>query len=70
MSPPTPVFGKDDVDLLLKQANDCKLKSLTQNDCSFIEREYICIPFKRLFQECIMGTKKIRIEVTDYNTNR
>lgn len=78
MAPPTPVFGKDELEPLLKKVKPpCVLKSLIQNECTFNGEEYICVPFKRLFKECLLDSKTkdgrasriVRIEITDRHTN-
>ncbi|GMF61260.1 unnamed protein product [[Candida] boidinii] len=37
----------------IQKNNDCKLYSLTQNQCTFDGNKTICIPFKRVFARCI-----------------
>ncbi|SCU80986.1 LADA_0B10594g1_1 [Lachancea dasiensis] len=72
MAPPTLVFGKEELDhILAKVRGPCKLKSLTQNQCDFNGHEYVCIPFKRVFKECLVGKsgQTIRIELTSEATN-
>lgn len=69
MAPPTKILSPENQRQLLERAKDCSLKSLTQNECAFNGHEYICTPFKRLFQECIVRDQLIRIEVTDKFTN-
>lgn len=67
---------------------ECSLKSLSQNECTFLVspdssviQQTICIPFKRIFQRCLVpyvrtvdGKKQsekkwINIEITDLTTN-
>lgn len=94
MSPPTPVLAGTEVRRIYsEQLNnpekfECSLKSLSQNECTFVVspdssviQQTICIPFKRLFQRCLVpyvrtvdgkkhtGRKWINIEVTDLATN-
>ncbi|OWB74468.1 hypothetical protein B5S31_g4263 [[Candida] boidinii] len=37
----------------IQKNNNCKLYSLTQNQCTFDGNKTICIPFKRIFARCI-----------------
>ncbi|SCU87648.1 LAME_0D10924g1_1 [Lachancea meyersii CBS 8951] len=72
MAPPTPVFGREELEMVrIKAKGPCQLKSLVQNECEFNGHNYVCIPFKRVFEECIVGGKqqKIRLEVTSESTN-
>lgn len=94
MSPPTPVLSRAEVlRRYEKQLSDpakynCSLKSISQNECTFrvspdssTVQETICIPFKRLFQRCLVpyakkvnGKKEtalrwVNIEITDAETN-
>ncbi|KAL3235265.1 hypothetical protein RNJ44_00024 [Nakaseomyces bracarensis] len=78
MAPPTPVL--DALPETLRD-RDCPLKELTQHHCipelqriqkgldipaDAIQRDqFICIPFTRLFRECVDRT----IEVTTSSTN-
>lgn len=72
MSPPTPVFSRRRIQERYKaQLNDpdtykCSLKSLVQQECTFkllSEEsrvvETICIPFKRLFQRCLLPHTRV-----------
>ncbi|CUM66375.1 uncharacterized protein PRCAT00004039001 [Priceomyces carsonii] len=96
MAPPAPVFNLSDIQLQYdSQLRDpsnykCHLMSLTQHECTFkvhpenreIPPEIICLPFKRLFQRCLVQLivqeegkkakteKWINIEITDADTNR
>ncbi|KAK6465182.1 mitochondrial export protein Som1-domain-containing protein [Scheffersomyces coipomensis] len=96
MAPPVPVYNRQEVRSKYKeQLNDpekyqCELKSLIQNECTFKTfpddrskpPEIICLPFKRLFQRCLIPTlikengKKVtvqrwlNIEITDNATNK
>lgn len=95
MSPPTPVLtGLQAHRLYAKQLDNpndynCTLKSLTQNECTFrvspdsaVVQETICIPFKRIFQRCLVpyvttvkgkkekGERWVNIEITDSSTNK
>lgn len=95
MAPPTPVYTKEEVQSqyngILNNLSkyNCHLKSITQHECTFklsedkkYPSEFICLPFKRLFQRCLIkaevkenGKKQamerwINIEVTDLETNR
>lgn len=80
MAPPTPVLdGLPDAQL--KRASQCPLKELTQYHCitdlqriqknidvpsNAIQRDqFTCIPFTRLFKQCVDHT----IEVTTRETN-
>ncbi|GAV54701.1 hypothetical protein ZYGR_0AS00230 [Zygosaccharomyces rouxii] len=73
MAPPTPILTPEQVSRekeriqVLKKKNKCELKSLTQHLCH-AERpgEYICVPFKRVFEKCLGRA----LEVTDADTNR
>ena len=73
---------------------NCQLKSLTQHECTFktlpledtlndeVVPEIICLPFKRVFQRCLIkemakvdGKKQVvekwvNIEITDADTNK
>lgn len=94
MSPPTPVLNAAQAHRLYADQLDhpneysCSLKSLTQNECTFIVspessvvQETICIPFKRIFQRCLVpyvktvrgkkekGERWVNIEITDAATN-
>lgn len=71
MAPPTVVFGKEELEPLLRNVMaTCIFKSLTQSECNFDGHQYVCVPFKRVFKECKVDGKSIRIEVTDRNTNK
>lgn len=95
MAPPTPVYSGKEIRhqyaTYLEDPLDhkCLLRSLTQYECTFkvspnnlTPAKIICLPFKRLFQRCLMPVvetvdgKKVRynkwtnIEVTDETTNR
>ncbi|EDO18411.1 hypothetical protein Kpol_1032p3 [Vanderwaltozyma polyspora DSM 70294] len=75
MAPPTPIQSREEVlrgkkclTMVDNKKGKCTLTSITQFQCRFensYEGEYICLPFKRLFEEC----SGIRIEVTDRFTN-
>lgn len=94
MSPPTAVFTRQEIqDKYKKQLKNpakynCSLKSLTQLECTFkispedsTVQETICIPFKRVFQRCLVshtmmknnkkvtGKRWINIEITLTSTN-
>lgn len=69
MAPPTKIVGPEQQHKLLEKARDCELMSLTQNECTLNGLDYICTPFKRLFQQCMVGKRQMRIEVTDEYTN-
>lgn len=94
MSPPTPVLTRGDIRRLYvgqlsnPQEYECSLKSLSQHECTFVVsadssvvQKTICIPFKRVFQRCLVpyvktiegkkhsGKRWINIEVTDVETN-
>lgn len=93
MSPPTPVLSRAEMrQIYSDQLNnpekyECSLKSLSQNECTFLVspdssviQQTICIPFKRIFQRCLVpygrtvdGNKQsekwINIEITDLTTN-
>lgn len=94
MAPPVPVYSAEEIRLQYKEQLEnldkyqCHLKSLTQHECTFkagtdkTVPHFICLPFKRLFQRCLIPTveqkngKKIRtekwinIEVTKESTNQ
>ncbi|SCW01488.1 LAFE_0E00738g1_1 [Lachancea fermentati] len=71
MAPPTPIFGKEELSPLLEKIHGpCQLYSLIQNECTYDGQGYICVPFKRLFEECSVGDRTIRVEVTDAHTNK
>lgn len=88
MAPPVPVFSAAEIRSRYKdQINNpdkyqCTLRELTQHQCTFKTHEdappdIICLPFKRIFQRCLMAEKVknqvkerwINIEVTDAETN-
>ncbi|EDK45355.1 hypothetical protein PVL30_003023 [Lodderomyces elongisporus] len=95
MAPPVPVYNLEEIRHQYKdqfenpQQYKCHLKSLTQHECTFRPSsagnpipEFICLPFKRLFQRCLIptirtgtngekirGEKWVNIEVTDTETN-
>lgn len=72
MAPPTPVFGREELELVRNKVEEpCQLKSLIQNECEYNGLEYVCLPFKRVFQECIVGAQRqrVRLEVTTELTN-
>lgn len=67
MSPPTPVLTRSEIRRLYSdqlnnpQEYQCTLKSLSQNECTFIVspnssviQQTLCIPFKRIFQRCLV----------------
>lgn len=71
MAPPTPVLSRDEIARVYRVPDGpCTLKSLTQHQCSFDGGLVTCVPFKRLFKECLKGTKKVVWEITDVDTNR
>ncbi|SCU79635.1 LANO_0A06964g1_1 [Lachancea nothofagi CBS 11611] len=73
MAPPTLVCQKHEFKSLWKDVKGpCVLKSLIQYECEFNGYEYDCVPFKRVFEECITGEKlkKFRREVTNERTNQ
>ncbi|EGV62595.1 hypothetical protein PSN45_000322 [Yamadazyma tenuis] len=94
MAPPTPVYDRFDILTRYGEKLDnpdkyqCSLKSLVQSECTFklsnpgLPPEVICLPFKRLFQRCLVPTtivqdgkrikadKWVNIEVTHEHTNR
>jgi inner membrane protease subunit SOM1 len=76
MAPPTPILTKEDINKVFEwdkrvDPSTCVLKSITQFNCSFDGGLVTCVPFKRLFNECVVKGKKRRIavEITDVNTN-
>ncbi|QLL35092.1 hypothetical protein HG536_0H04680 [Torulaspora globosa] len=79
MAPPTPVLTREQLErqISFPSADGCQLKSLTQFQCQIFppgSGEYLCIPFKRLFEECVVaaGASKntpSRFEVTSPLTN-
>lgn len=87
MAPPIPVLSREEIQhryrLVLADPKKylCKLKSLTQHECTFKSNgqgkpETICLPFKRVFQRCLVAdnpkkktSKWIDIEITDETTN-
>lgn len=75
MAPPTPVYSKDEVlrvfelDKLVDE-KQCELKSLTQFECGFSGGLSECVPFKRVFQDCVLRNgQRQRIEITGSWTN-
>lgn len=94
MAPPVPVYSAGDIRQRYKEQLEnlakykCHLKSLTQHECTFKAGtdatlpQIICLPFKRLFQRCLIPTveqkdgkkhrseKWINIEVTKESTNQ
>lgn len=73
MSPPTPVFNRQEIqNKYAAQLRDpakykCTLKSLTQNECTFVISpetsrvlQTICIPFKRVFQRCLVPHTQVK----------
>lgn len=69
MAPPTLLRNRTEIELFLSSAKYCDLTSLVQNVCHFNGYDYTCVPFKRLFKECLLNKKLIRIEITDSDTN-
>lgn len=94
MSPPTAVYTRQEIlekykhQLKNPSKYNCSLKSLTQLECTFKispedsrVQETICIPFKRVFQRCLVphtvmknskkvtGERWINIEITLASTN-
>ncbi|EAZ63183.1 predicted protein [Scheffersomyces stipitis CBS 6054] len=94
MAPPIPVLFRSDIQskyskqLSDPEKYDCQLKSLTQHQCTFKVTpdrsrppEIICLPFKRIFQSCLVPTvvkengkkktinRRVNIEITDKSTN-
>ncbi|SCU80158.1 LAFA_0B07822g1_1 [Lachancea sp. 'fantastica'] len=72
MAPPTPVFGREELEVVRDRIEEpCQLKSLIQHECEYNGLQYVCLPFKRVFQECIVGKQrqKVRFEVTTELTN-
>ncbi|AQZ18487.1 SOM1 (YEL059C-A) [Zygosaccharomyces parabailii] len=72
MAPPTPILTNEQIIRerekveSLRRRNKCQLRSLTQHLCHFEDnREYVCIPFKRVFQQCVGHA----LEVTEAATN-
>ncbi|QLQ82217.1 hypothetical protein HG537_0G04720 [Torulaspora globosa] len=76
MAPPTPVLTREQIGHFPDDPR-CQLKSLTQYQCQIFppgSGEYLCIPFKRLFQDCEALTRASkndtsRFEVTSPSTN-
>lgn len=68
MAPPTPILSKEQVKKEQEQgqlhgSKDCQLKSLTQYQCQIFppgSAEYVCVPFKRVFEECLKASKTNR----------
>ncbi|CEP63371.1 Som1p LALA0_S08e00892g [Lachancea lanzarotensis] len=72
MAPPTPVFGREELAPVRNRiVEPCQLKSLIQHECEYDGLKYVCLPFKRVFQECVVGAqrRKTRFEVTTELTN-
>ena len=90
MAPPIPVYNRVETQHRFKQQLEdpkkyqCTLKSITQHECTFktspdrsLPPEIICLPFKRLFQRCLIPSGKgkkeekrwVNIEITDSTTN-
>lgn len=71
MAPPTKILGLDTQQRMLQRGENCSLKSLVQNECAFNGNDYVCTPFKRLFEQCMVKDGRVlNIEVTNLNTNR
>ncbi|EMG49441.1 SOM1 Protein SOM1 [Candida maltosa Xu316] len=98
MAPPVPVYNASEIQNQYKeQLNNlekykCQLRSITQHECTFKPStirnngnsppEIICLPFKRIFQRCLVPAiikndygvkvkteKWINIEITNEKTN-
>lgn len=75
MAPIVRLLDKKEVREIVKDNNvehidECPLKELVQYECELVTTtdnsiKYECNPFKRLFRDCA----KLRVEVTDENTN-
>ncbi|CDK28805.1 unnamed protein product [Kuraishia capsulata CBS 1993] len=87
MAPPVPVYSKEEVETMFsgvlvdspaKPRKDCDLYSITQNQCTFNGTEVICLPFKRLFQRCLIGaiseksksTRDRKVEIESWPTDK
>lgn len=91
MSPPVPVYSRAEIERRYQALDNpekynCLLKSITQHECTFRfvddQQEVICLPFKRLFQRCLLPhtiktngkvtqvDRWTNIEITDIETNR
>lgn len=65
MSPPVPVFSREEVIEEIpelgyskaKLSKKCSLYTITQNQCTFNGTEIICLPFKRTFARCPLINK-------------
>ncbi|CAN3475206.1 protein Som1p, mitochondrial [Diutina catenulata] len=66
MSPPVEVLQRSQVP---SRYTECTLKSITQHECTFRAQEIICLPFKRIFERCLVNGKYKNIEVTTRDTN-
>ncbi|CAI4397519.1 BGN_3a_G0013760.mRNA.1.CDS.1 [Saccharomyces cerevisiae] len=73
MAPPTTIRTRDQALAplaTLDSQTNCRLKELVQWECQFKGAEYVCSPFKRLFEHCIAPDKSAtNYEVTDTYTN-
>lgn len=70
MAPPTKIVGVETQQRMLDRGKDCVLKSLIQNECSFRGDNYVCTPFKRVFERCTMRDGRVvNVEVTTQETN-
>ncbi|CAI4059778.1 hypothetical protein SKDZ_05G0120 [Saccharomyces kudriavzevii ZP591] len=73
MAPPTTIRSRDQALAPLAALDShtrCQLKELVQWECQFREADYVCFPFKRLFERCIAPDKSATdYEVTDTYTN-
>ncbi|KAK6204488.1 mitochondrial export protein Som1-domain-containing protein [Scheffersomyces amazonensis] len=96
MAPPIPVYTNTEIRTRYKaQLNNpekynCELRSLVQHECTFKTfpndrskpPEIICLPFKRIFQRCLIPqitkengkkihiNKWVNIEITSSETNK
>ncbi|CAI4038410.1 hypothetical protein SMKI_05G0190 [Saccharomyces mikatae IFO 1815] len=73
MAPPTTIRSRDQALaplMALDSQASCQLKELVQWECQFKGADYVCSPFKRLFEHCVEhGKPATNYEVTDTYTN-
>ncbi|CAI4060725.1 hypothetical protein SUVZ_05G0130 [Saccharomyces uvarum] len=73
MAPPTTIRARDQALAPLAKPDShthCHLKELVQWECQFKGADYVCSPFRRLFEHCTApGEAATNYEVTDTYTN-
>lgn len=53
MPPPTKIVSRKEALKELESNENCQLKELIQYQCGVSNNEIICVPFKRVFEQCI-----------------